>query len=124
MSNIKISPEQLSGAIEDILDEFKKATYVDIKNAVDNTAKETSKNTKKASPVRTGAYKKGWGRKTTDPSADNYTATVYNKRKPGLAHLLQNGHGGPHPAPAYPHIQQDEETARIFEDKLRKELQG
>ena len=120
----KIKPEQLASTINGILNEFKEATYTDIKNAVDKTATETVKNTKKGAPTKTGAYKKGWTKKVTDTSTNHYTATVYNRSKPGLAHLLQNGHGGPHPAPAHPHIQEDDETARIFEENLRKEIQS
>ncbi len=122
MSNIKISADKLGETIRGILDEFAQATYADIKEAVDKTAKDTAKNTRSASPVRTGKYKRGWARKTTRDTSDNYAATVYNKAKPRLTHLLQNGHGGPRPAPAHPHIQQDDETARIFEENLRKEM--
>lgn len=118
----KISTGELQKAIGEILDGYSKATYADIKRATDRTAQQTAKNTKANAPVRTGKYKSGWGYTRNDESVDHYSVTVHDKTKPSLTHLLQNGHGGPRPAKAYPHIQQDEETERIFEENLIKEL--
>ena len=118
----RINADGLQSAISDILNDYSRATYSDIKKAVDKTAQQTAKNTKAKAPVRTGKYKKGWGYTKEDQSSDHYSATVHNKTKPSLTHLLQNGHGGPRPAKAYPHIQQDEDTQRIFEENLVKEL--
>lgn len=118
----KINTDGLQDAIRDILSEYETATYADIKRAVDKTAQQTAKNTKAGAPVRTGKYKKGWGYTKQDESAEKYSAVVHNKIRPSLAHLLQNGHGGPHPARAYPHIQPDDETEKLFEQNLIKEL--
>ena len=118
----RINAGELQGTIRQIMNEYSKATYMDIKNATDKTAKETVKNTKAKAPVKTGEYKKGWGFTRNDERMDFYSVTVHEKKRPSLTHLLQNGHGGPRPAKAYPHIQQDEDTQRIFEENLVKEL--
>lgn len=58
------------------------------------------------SPRKTGEYASGWAVKQED--AD--TCIVYNRKKPGLTHLLENGHvsrnqyGTYGRVPAYPHI--------------------
>ena len=46
---------------------------------------------KERSRKRTGAYAQGW---TPDVVVDQHgvTVVVYNKKKPGLAHLLEKGH--------------------------------
>lgn len=118
----RINADELQSAISSILNDYGRATYSDIKKAVDKTAQQTAKNTKAKSPVKTGKYKKGWGYTKDDVSSDHYSATVHDKTKPSLTHLLQNGHAGPRPARAYPHIQQDEETQKIFEENLVREL--
>lgn len=118
----RINAGELQSTIKGILDEYSKATYMDIKKATDRTAQQTAKNTKAKAPSKTGKYKSGWGYTRNDESVDRYSVTVHDKTKPSLTHLLQNGHGGPRPARAYPHIQQDEETERIFEENLIKEL--
>ena len=57
-----------------------------------------------SSPSMTGKYAGGWA---MEPDADNSIGSayrIYNRKKPGLTHLLEHGHGGPAPAPAHPHI--------------------
>ena len=54
----------------------------------------------------TGEYIKGWSYKVVQTD-DGFVAEIGNKRKPGLAHLLEKGHakvGGGRNVPAYPHI--------------------
>ena len=61
------------------------------------------------SPVRYGGYQKGWATKKTSEKSGQVSITVYNRKKPGLTHLLEKGHakrgggrvsGKPHIAPA------------------------
>lgn len=133
--NKRISGEQLTRAIRDILDEFQDKTREDIEAATDKTAKEVVKDTKAKAPVNQrprknakyspGAYKRSWTSTVTEDTAVNYVRTVHaNAPHHALTHLLQNGHGGPWPAKAYPHITEDAETQRIFEENLRKEIQS
>lgn len=133
--NKRIGAEQLTRAIKDILDEYRDKTRIDIERATDATAKEVVKDTKSRAPVNqrprkeakypAGAYKKSWRSTVTEDTSTNYQRTVHaSKPHYALTHLLQNGHGGPRPAKAYPHITEDEETQKIFEKNLIKELKS
>lgn len=119
MASQRIGAEKLERAIRDILNGFEKDVSGAVETATLNTAKEAVKTTKAASPSRTGKYKQGWGY-STERSRLSYKATAHNKRVPGLVHLLQNGHGGPRPARAFPHVQEDDKTAEVFERELEK----
>lgn len=54
-----------------------------------------------------------------DPGAKAYR--IHNKAKPGLTHLLEKGHGGPHPARAHPHIA---DAAQAGVDDLERRMNG
>ena len=64
-----------------------------VDEAAEKCAKGLAKELRGTAPKQTGANARG---------AKAYT--VYNKAHYQLTHLLQNGHKGPAPAPAYPHI--------------------
>lgn len=123
MSNINSA--EFAEQMRKALDETKDLTEEALKKAVDKTAKQTVKAIKEKAPVRTGKYKKGWtSKKTTDSARGAYGKTVYNRPKYMIAHLLQNGHGGKHPARAIPHIPSDDETEKLFVDNLESEMKG
>ena len=72
-------------------------------------------------PGHTGKYAGGW---TMEPDAEDMGANAYrifNKRKPGLTHLLEHGHGGPAPAGAHPHIA---DAAEAGFAELKRRLNG
>lgn len=76
-----------------------------VDEAAEKCAKGLAKELRGTAPKRTGAYAKDWTSKQTGANARGAKAyTVYNKAHYQLTHLLQNGHKGPAPAPAYPHI--------------------
>lgn len=100
-----------------------------VDETVDATLKEAATEAKKAlaqsSPKDTGDYAKGWAVKK---EKGNYI--VYNKKAPGLTHLLEKGHdivvNGQKVghAPAKPHIKKVEEqleanVMKKLEDKLK-----
>lgn len=122
MSKVKVSMDGFAKAVEAELELFSQDASLAIQRAADATAKEVERETKQAAPTQTGAYRRGWGHTVTTNNSRQYEVTVHNKKKPGLAHLLEHGHGGPHPAGAHPHIVNDNETERIFTENLRKEL--
>lgn len=123
MSDVKIGMEGLEKAIKDALEETKALTEDALITATDKTAKETVKKIKADAPRRTGDYQKGWTSKTTTQAGrGRYGRTVYNRTRYMLAHLLQNGHGGPRAARAIPHIPSDEETGDLFEKNLESEM--
>ena len=93
---------QLNRILNDYSDEVKDVARKDAKEA----AREAAKDLRSSSPKKTGEYASGWSSKQLD--AD--TAVVYNRKAPGLTHLLEKGHlirnkkGTYGRAPAHPHI--------------------
>lgn len=123
MGNTKVGMDGLENAILDAMRETRQLTEKALMSAVDKTARETVKKIKGASPVRTGKYAKGWSSRVSKKDGrSGYGRTVYNGPRYMLTHLLQNGHGGPRPAGAHPHIPPDEETAAVFEKNLESEM--
>ena len=124
MANVRISADGLQDAVMEAMREAKKITDEALKAAVDKTAKETVSKTKGGAPAKSGKYKRGWSsRVTTQTGRGAYGRTVCNGPRYMLAHLLQNGHGGPRPAGAHPHIPSDEETEALFMKNLENEIE-
>lgn len=76
--------EQISQILDEYDDKVKQASRESMKEE----ARDVSKKLRASSPKKNGAYASGWGSKQLD--AD--TTVVYNKKMPGLTHLLENGH--------------------------------
>ena len=122
-NSVRVSADGLADAVNKALQEAKELTDEAVQNSVDKTAKEVVARTKGAAPVRKGRYKRGWTSKVTKQTGrGTYGRTVHNGPRYMLAHLLQNGHGGPRPARAIPHIPSDEETESIFIKNLESEM--
>lgn len=121
---IKVDAGELEKAVQDVMTDFGRRTRENVRAAVDKTESQVTRKTKSASPTKTGKYKAGWASRVTEQSNVQYKKTVYNKDRYRLTHLLEKGHGGPHPAGPHPHIVKDEETQRIFEENLRKEIES
>jgi len=99
-----------------ILGEYSQEVTDAVEKAQDEVAKETVDELKRTSPKNKGGYAKGWATK----KAGN-KLTVYNKAKPQLTHLLENGHstrdGGR--SRSFPHIKPAEENAvKSFQAKV------
>ena len=74
-------------------------------------------------PAVTGEYAAGWGYET-EVEVGHVRATVRNRKKPGLTHLLEKGHekfvngvDTGERVPAYPHI---EPAYEVGADRLRR----
>lgn len=106
-----IALDQLSGTISDILTTYSEDATESIKEAVKTVASETVKEIAAASPRKSGKYARGWKTKIAFDSPFERRVIIYNKAKPQLTHLLEYGHAGPKPAPAYPHIRPAEQKA-------------
>ena len=110
--------------LQKILTEFGDRAYEALGTVAEDVAKETKGKVKSASPTRSGKYRGGWGTQT-DASGRSKTVTVYNKRKPGLPHLLENGHAlrGGGRSGAIEHIGPAEEWAvEEVVNRLEREL--
>jgi hypothetical protein len=121
---IKVNAGEFEKAAQSILTDFSKRTRENVSAAVDKTASQVVRKTKSDSPIKTGKYKAGWASRVTEQSNVRYEKTVYNKDRYRLTHLLEKGHGGPHPAGPHPHIVKDEEAQKLFEENLRKEIES
>lgn len=119
----KVKPEGVANAVASALNEYRLLTESALADAIDATSKEAVSKTKGAAPKKTGKYAKGWSSKvTTKPGRGKYGRTVYQRTRPGLAHLLQHGHDGPQPAGPHPHIITDAEIGELLEENLEKEM--
>ena len=79
---------QMQRIIEDYTVEVRRA----INNAEDKVAKEAVQKLRNTSPKKTGEYAKGWAIKRTKGRNGIVDVEVYNKKKPQITHLLENGH--------------------------------
>jgi hypothetical protein len=96
---------ELSQAVKDYTEDVSKA----VDKKVSSTATKVKREIKQDSPRKSGEYAEGWSRKTSRKNG-LIGITIYNKDKPQLTHLLENGHakvgggrvaGIPHIRPAY-----------------------
>lgn len=111
-------------AISQILEEYHQSITDGMREAIVVIAENAKKRIKNDSPVKSGAYKKGWNVQT-DPSRISVGAIVHNRTRYQLAHLLEHGHGGPVHARAIVHIAPAEQEAiKEFEKAVERIAQG
>ena len=112
--NPKISPQELENAIIKELSEYSADVTEGIKREVRTVTKEAVRTLKSTSPPDTGEYAQGWTSKVEYESAEDIRIRIYNRKKPQLTHLLENGHakvdggrvdGQPHIGPAEQQIE-------------------
>lgn len=104
---MNISIDDLAKEVTAAVKEYTEDVTTGVAKEVDKTSKQITKEISANSPrrVKGGEYAKGWTRKkVVDGGSISYT--TYNKRKPGLAHLLEKGHAkrGGGRVPGVPHI--------------------
>ena len=138
MENIRV----LSGKeAQDYMDRYLSQIFEDyageVETAVEESVKETTNEAAKLlrrtppTPKKTGDYAKGW-KASTDKKRTYIGGTVWNPKKPGLAHLLEDGrkagvtNGYPYPAaPAFPHIQPvADAVGEVAVRKITRKLEG
>lgn len=112
--NPKISPQELENAIIKELSEYSTDVTEGIKREIRTVTKEAVRTLKSTSPHDTGEYAQGWTSKVEYESAEDIRIRIYNRKKPQLTHLLENGHakvdggrvdGKPHIGPAEQQIE-------------------
>lgn len=127
MANTNI--DSLASEIARMMEEYAADVVEDMKQEAKEVAKNIAKELKQTSPKgkgsKKGHYKDGWGEKVISENATSVKVTVYNKKKPGLTHLLEKGHakrGGGRVA-GIPHIAPAEQLAiNEYETKLKARL--
>lgn len=112
--------DSLTAQINNVLAQYTSNIDQTVDEVLSKNATEAKKALTWNSPARTGKYAKSWAVKK-----EKGRYIVYNK-KPGLTHLLENGHDIIRDgrkighAPAQPHIKPVEE---MITDKIVKELE-
>lgn len=113
--------DSLLSDINYVLSRYSKNVITSVDDACKDAAKEAAKLLKSSSPNNSSEYSKGWKTKKS-----NGHWVVYQSKKPGLTHLLENGHdvvvNGKKVgrAPAHPHIAQAEKEV---EEKLLAKIE-
>ena len=127
MSGIRI--DSLGTEIAKMMEEYASEVAADTKAEARAVAKETVKELKKTSPdgpgSRKGHYKDGWASKVESENAVSIGIRIYNKKKPGLTHLLEKGHAkrGGGRVEGIPHIGPVEKQAvKDYEKRLKGRL--
>lgn len=91
----------LQSIVEEYCDEAEDAMY----DAVDAGARATKGDLAKSPHKVSGDYNRGWRIERKGRGSGRVVMVVRNKKRYMLSHLVEKGHGGPHPAPAHPHIE-------------------
>jgi len=119
MGKRRVTIDGLADAINGILEEYENDVEAAMEPVLKKTAQTARAELRANSPKNTGEYAKGW-QYEQEKTRHGTRYTIYNGTKPGLTHLLENGHAvrnGTSRAPAHPHI-------KPVEEKIVKELPG
>lgn len=124
---MKISSGDFSTAMGKILAKYGDDVTEATRRLVKRAGNEARDKLKQTSPRDTGQYAEGWTTGEYTWTALGAEITVYNAKKPGVAHLLENGHakqnGGR--APAKVHIKPvEEEVGRELEKNIRQAIEN
>ena len=128
MARKLVGSKGINTAIEEIIKEYAGECSIELRESALIAGKKAVETLKITSPKsRDGSakhYKDGW---TITEEKTRYSTgfTIHNKKKPGLAHLLEHGHAkrGGGRVEGQKHIEPAEEQAiRNFEEELRKRL--
>lgn len=127
MAGIKI--DALGAEIEKMMEEYAAEVASDVKAEAKVVAKEAVKELKSKSPEDRNSkkmhYKDGWASKVESENAVSIGIRVYNRKKPGLTHLLEKGHAkrGGGRVEGKPHISEAEKNAiEAYEERLKARL--
>ncbi|MFR1353836.1 MAG: HK97 gp10 family phage protein [[Clostridium] symbiosum] len=127
MSDIKI--DSLGAEIAKLMDEYASDVVDEMKAEAKAVAKEAVKDLKQKSPKGAGSkkghYKDGWSSKVEKENAVSIGIKVYNKKKPGLTHLLEKGHAkrGGGRVNGTPHISTvEQQVIESYEKRLKERL--
>lgn len=122
----KVSADNLGDAIRDILDEYAEDVQGNLDQITKRVAQKGVQALRSASGVfkGSGKYKSGWSVDITTNRLGT-TAHIWNKKTPGLPHLLEYGHAnvGGGRTPGREHIAPVEEAlVREFTQAIEEKL--
>lgn len=87
--------KDLKQQLADIFEEYGDELRDEVEGTISKVGKDVTKRLREISDQkhhRTGGYARGWAVTKVEKTWKGYDVTIYNKTKPGLAHLLNNGH--------------------------------
>lgn len=125
----RVKIDGLAEAVMDALIEYNDITGAELEEIAKQVAKEGAKKLKQTSPRGSGSkkghYADGWSVKAIRINSNKFSFVLYNRKKPGLTHLLEKGHqlwqGGR--VKAIPHIKPVEEWCNEeFERRVKARL--
>lgn len=82
--------DSLTVQLNRIINEYNEHVQDVADGAVKDISKEAVQRLRNGSPKRTGEYAQGWAVKRV--RGRQFSVVVYNRKKPQLTHLLENGH--------------------------------
>ncbi len=126
---MKIAVDGLADAIMSAMEEYASDVESGMKEDLAAVAKESAKELRETSPVGAGSkkghYQAGWTYKKDTDTGYSAGYIVYNKKKPGLTHLLENGHakkGGGRVGPVVHIAPVEQEAAEELIERLKRRL--
>ncbi len=123
----RISPDELAEKVMEGLKEYADLCADELKEAINEAAKDAKAELKETSPKDTGKYSGNWSVKKISETANTVDVAVYSPKHYRLTHLLEHGHalrqGGR--ARAFPHIGPAQEHAeeKVI-NRVEKALKG
>lgn len=127
VSAVKIKIDALADAVAKELSSYSQECTDELKTMVKKTAKETVQELTVSSPKDSGEYASGWTSRVEYESQEDIRVSIYNKKKPQLTHLLEDGHakvsggrvvGQPHIGPA------EANAAKKLDNKVKVVFKG
>lgn len=77
--------------LAEILKEYGDEIREEVKEAVASSSKQTNQKLRTSGPFMTGRYRKGWTVTNVEETWKGVEVTVYNRNKPRLTHILNDG---------------------------------
>lgn len=90
--SLNINLPELSATIERELSAYSEEVAAQLKEDIKDAAREMVNELLRTSPNDTGEYARGWASRVEHESDEDIRVVVYNKTRPSLTHLLENGH--------------------------------
>lgn len=128
--SLEVGVDQLHSAIMSIMEDYSEEVERKSGECVRKIAQQGAKTIRSVSPRRGGDYAGGWTYKVEQKRLGT-EGTIYNSKKPGLAHLLEHGHATRNgtgrtydDTPAHPHIKAvEEQIITDFEKSIKVEIE-
>lgn len=124
-----INIDSMAEEIASIMAGYAADVSTDLKKETRKVAKDTVNELKITSPEgkgsKKGHYKDGWTSKVETERSDSIGIKIYNRKKPGLTHLLEKGHAkkGGGRVEGIKHIEPAEQKAiKSYENSLKERL--